>query len=206
MTGRARTPSSPVSANRFTDHELMAAMSRGDHDALAELYDRHGRLAYGVALHITQDAMLAQDAVQEAFLQIWRGAAAVDRRRTSITAWVVLLARRRAIDLTRGHVRSARTPPVHERDAPAAEEQALTNLESRRARAALKTLTPEQLDVIQLAYYRGLSQSEIATERGIPIGTVKSRTHSALQDLRVALSDGDALAGGWVAAVAAVGA
>jgi RNA polymerase sigma-70 factor (ECF subfamily) len=187
LTSLARSPS-PRTRTRSTDQQLVRALLRGDEGALGLLFDRHGRAAYGVALHITRDAQLAEDAVQEALLQLWRGAVRIDLERTSIVAWMILLTRRRAIDLTRHHVQGARPSPFSERAAPAAEEQALTLLESRRTRAALQSLSQEQRSVIELAYYRGLSQSETAETLGIPIGTVKSRTHSALKDLHSALS------------------
>jgi RNA polymerase sigma-70 factor (ECF subfamily) len=144
-----------------------------------------------VALAITRDGMLAEDAVQEAFLQLWRGAAQIDLRRTSVAAWAILLARRRAIDLTRRHAQDGRTPPLAERSAPAAEEHVLTLLESRRTRAALQSLSAEQRGVIELAYSRGLSQAETAEELDLPLGTVKSCTHSALRALSAALGAED---------------
>jgi RNA polymerase sigma factor (sigma-70 family) len=173
-----------------SDVQLISRVARGDDDALAELYDRHGRLAYGVALRVTRDSMLAQDAVQEAFVALWRTAPQFDPRRASVAGWIVLLVRRRAIDLGRRETRSTRAlhtwPP--ELESPAAEHHALTRLESARARVALRGLAPEQRAVLQLAYYDGLSQSEIATALEIPIGTVKSRTFAALEHLRTALS------------------
>jgi RNA polymerase sigma factor (sigma-70 family) len=174
-----------------SDHELVASVSRGNELALAELYDRHGSLAYGVALRVTRDRALAEDAVQETFVQLWKHAELIDPRRTSVAAWIVLLARRRAIDLTRCETRTTRPLPVSpsELETPAAEEHALTNLEGRRARAAVRTLAPDQLAVIELAYYQGLSQTEIARALAVPLGTVKSRTFAALACLRSALGD-----------------
>ncbi len=176
---------------RQSDHQLVTRAAQGDELAVAELYDRHARLAYSVAFGITRNSIFAQDAVQDAFLQLWLKPAKIDPKRTSIAAWIVLLARRRAIDLTRSEARAARPryTSAAELESPAADEQALTSIEGQRARAALRRLTPEQLAVIDLAYFRGLSQSEIARTLAITIGTVKSRTHTALACLRATLAD-----------------
>ena len=190
MVSRLRRLVAPRRLEQRSDHDLVAGAADGDTRAFSELYDRHGALAYGVALRVTRDVASAQDAVQEAFVQLWLGASRVDPGRTSVAAWIVLLARRRAIDLARRETRAARTlsTPLHDLETPAAEVHALVRIESERARAALCTLTPDQRAVIELAYYRGLSQSEIACALEIPTGTVKSRTRTALAVLRVALA------------------
>ena len=166
-------------------------MARGDAHALTTVYDRHGRLAYRIALQITGNATSAEDAVQEAFVQLWLHASTIDPERTSLVAWIVLLARRRAIDLVRRETRATRARSLRpeQTEAPAADEVALVEHERLRARAALSRLEPGHRDVIELAYYRGLSQSEIARALAIPLGTVKSRTRSALACLRHALSE-----------------
>lgn len=169
-----------------SDRQLVAGASDRDALALAELFDRHGALAYGVAMGVTRNPMCAQDAVQDAFVQLWLKASTIDTTRTSVAAWITMLARRRAIDITRREANASR-PRLASRaelETPPAEEQALIRIESQRARDALEALNPAQRTVIELAYYRGLSQAEIAESLEIPLGTVKSRTFSALACLR----------------------
>lgn len=187
--GRLKIPRSRSHADQ-SDHQLIAATSDRDPLALAELFDRHGKLAYGIAVRVTRDPMCAQDAVQDAFVQLWCNAATIDLARTSAAAWIALLARRRAIDITRREASATRVRVVTKPELAtrSAEEHALISVESRRARAALAALTPDQRTVIELAYFRGLSQSEIAKTLTIPLGTVKSRTFTALAGLRAHLN------------------
>lgn len=169
------------------DTELLAAIARGDESALAELYDRFGRLAYGVAHRILRDASLAEDAVQDAFLAAWRTAASFDAARGSASTWLMTLVHRRAVDVVRREERR-RTDVLGDDAQPAAgeatDEAAELREERRRVQAALAQLPAEQRQALELAYYGGLTQSELAAHLGLPLGTVKSRMFAALATLR----------------------
>ncbi len=173
------------------DELLIARLARGDESALAELYDRYGAPAYRLALRILRDASLAEDAVQDAFLGAWRTAAAFDPRRGSASTWLLTLVHRRAVDVVRREQRR-RTEPID--DAPIAsgdetDEAVVVLDERRRVQAALEVLTPNEREAIELAYYGGLSQSEVAERLGVPLGTVKSRMFAGLARLRDALAE-----------------
>jgi RNA polymerase sigma-70 factor, ECF subfamily len=162
-------------------------MARGAEDALAELYDRFGGVAYGVALRILRDPALAQDAVQDAFLAAWRTAAAFDPARGNASTWLLTLVHRRAVDLVRREER--RRADVLDESAPAAsgdstDEAAEVRAQRRAVQAALAQLPADQREALELAYYGGLSQSQLAERLGIPLGTVKSRMFAALGTLR----------------------
>jgi RNA polymerase sigma-70 factor, ECF subfamily len=175
-----------------TDEELLAAISTGDERALADLYDRFGRVAYGLALRVVRDPALAQDAVQDAFLAAWRTAASFDRRRGKAQTWVLTLVHRRAVDLVRREDR--RRAEQLADDAPAAasagiDEEAALREQRRTVQAALARLPPDQREALELAYYGGLTQAELADRLGIPLGTVKSRVFAGLARLRDLLGE-----------------
>ena len=175
----------------LSDEALVALVSRGDEEALAALYDRFGRVAYGVALRILRDPDLAQDAVQEAFLGAWRTAAAFDPARGTASTWLLTLVHRRAVDVVRREQRR-RADPLD--DAPVAavestDEDAWLRERRRAVQAALGRLSPDQRQALELAYYGGLSQSELAERLGVPLGTVKSRMFAALARLRDLLGE-----------------
>jgi RNA polymerase sigma factor (sigma-70 family) len=181
------------------DDDLLVACGEGDEQALGSLYDRFGKIAYGLALRVLRDAALAEDAVQEAFLAVWQQAARFDRSRGSASTWILTLVHRRAVDLVRSQVRFTALHDQLEVTAPLAvvAESVDDDVAVREARgevqAALATLSRAEREVLGLAYLCGLTQSEIATALGIPSGTVKSRTFSALARLREALSQGPEL-------------
>jgi len=167
-------------------------MARGAEDALAELYDRFGGVAYGVALRILRDPALAQDAVQDAFLAAWRTAASFDPARGNASTWLMTLVHRRAVDLVRREER--RRADVLDESAPVAsgdstEETAEVRAQRRAVQAALAQLPADQREALELAYYGGLSQSQLAERLGIPLGTVKSRMFAALATLRDLLQE-----------------
>ena len=175
----------------LSDEALVALVARGDEEALAALYDRFGRVAYGVALRIVRDPGLAQDAVQEAFLGAWRTAAAFDPARGTASTWLLTLVHRRAVDVVRREQRR-RTDPLDEApvaSAEATDEDAWLRERRREVQAALARLSPDQRQALELAYYGGLSQSELAERLGVPLGTVKSRMFAALARLRDLLGD-----------------
>ena len=181
------------------DHDLIAACAEGDEQALGSLYDQFGTVAYRLALRVVRDAALAEDVVQEAFLTVWRQAAGFDRSRGKVSTWILMLVHRRAVDVVRRQSRFNALPDQLEATAPQAvvSESAEDDVELREARhevqAALATLPSAEREVLDLAYWGGLTQSEIATKLGIPSGTVKSRTFSGLARLRESLSQGPEL-------------
>jgi len=173
------------------DSDLLRACSRGDEQALGSLYDRYGKLAYGVALRVLRDAALAEDAVHDAFLNVWRHAGTFDRSRGQASTWILTLVHRRAVDLVRRQQRFNALPAELKTAAPVTAASSMDDDVARRVavQAALRTLSSEERDVLDLAYWSGLTQAQIATALEIPLGTVKSRTFSALSKLRDALRD-----------------
>jgi RNA polymerase sigma-70 factor, ECF subfamily len=181
------------------DHDLLTACAEGDEEALGSLYDRFGTVAYRLALRVVRDAALAEDVVQEAFLTVWRQAASFDPSRGRASTWILVLVHRRAVDFVRNQARFNALPDQLEGAAPLAvfTESADDDVELRETRrdvqAALATLSRAEREVLDLAYWGGLTPSEIATRLDIPPGTVKSRTFSALARLREALRHGPEL-------------
>ena len=192
----------PASQDRFamrrhhahlSDEALVALVARGDEDALAELYDRVGRVAYGLALRVLRDERHAEDAVQEAFLQVWRSAATFRAERAKASTWILTLVHRRAVDLVRREERRQADPLTDDSPAGVApeetEEAAWLRFERERVQAALKQLPDVQREALELAYYGGFSQSELAERLGVPLGTIKSRMFAGLARLRELLDD-----------------
>jgi RNA polymerase sigma factor (sigma-70 family) len=181
------------------DQDLLTACAEGDEQALGLLYDRFGTLAYRLALRVLRDAALAEDAVQEAFLTVWRQAASFDPSRGKASTWILTVVHRRAVDLVRRQARFNALPDQLESMATqavvaeSADDDVALREARRRVQAALGTLSSAEREVLDLAYWGGLTQSEIATALGIPAGTVKSRTFHALARLRKAMSQGPEL-------------
>jgi RNA polymerase sigma-70 factor (ECF subfamily) len=174
-----------------SDQELLALVARSDDLALAELYDRYGGVAYGLAVRILRDDALAQDAVQDAFLAVWRSAAGFMPERARASTWILTLVHRRAVDLVRREQRR-RTEPLEPEQHPAGEssdEEASVRFYRRAVQDALARLPDDQRQAIELAYYGGLSQSEVAERLGQPLGTIKSRTFAGLTRLRELLRE-----------------
>ncbi len=181
----------PSPLAQLPDEALAARMALGDEPALAELYDRFGGVAYRLAVRVLRDRTLAEDAVQDAFLGAWRTAAAFDSTRGTVSTWLMTLVHRRAVDLVRREDR--RKTDVLD-DAPIAshettDEEAAVREERRRVQAALAQLPSDQREALELAYYGGLTQSELAERLGVPLGTVKSRMFAGLGKLRDLLAE-----------------
>ena len=172
------------------DADLLTACANGDERALGSLYDRYGKLAYGVALRLLRDPALAEDAVQDAFLAVWRQAATFDPARARASTWILMLVHRRAVDLVRRQRRFNALAAELEAAEPVLRDERFDEDVARRSdvRAALRTLSSAEREVLELAYWGGLTQSEVAAALGIPPGTVKSRTFNALAKLRDALA------------------
>jgi RNA polymerase sigma factor (sigma-70 family) len=183
---RARRPEVRADAGSLSDAALLAAVARSDESALAELYDRFGGAAYGLALRVVRDPALAEDAVQDAFLQVWRSAETFQPNRAKAATWVLTFVHRRAVDLVRREERR-RGEPVEAAPAatgPGADEDAERRSKREIVQGALRRLPPEQREAIELAYYGGLTQTELAERLGEPLGTIKSRMFAGLQRVR----------------------
>ena len=172
-----------------SDVELIERLQRHDPQALADLYDRYGRLVYSLILRVVRDSGTAEDLVQETFLRVWNRAQGLDSNKGSIGPWLLAVARNRAIDYLRsagGRERNAME--FEETDHPALytdmEHDLITSDSARRIKTAMDRLSPNQRQVIELAYFEGLSQTEMAERMGQPLGTVKTWVRAALKNLR----------------------
>ena len=170
---------------------LHAMLTTADENALAEAYDRHAPSAYALALRITGDQCWAEDAVQEAFVELWRHPERFDPATGSLRTWLCMLARRRAIDLLRRQsaqrdhlTRLAGQAPVE----PTVEEDVVGAAQAKAVRECVRDLPVLYRDAIALAYYYGLSYRQVAVELGVPEGTAKSRLRSGLRLLAERMS------------------
>jgi len=179
------------------DEELMQRLAYRDLVAFRALYDRYGNLVYSAALRVVRDAQIAEDMVQEIFLRIWRKPESYVAQRGRFVTWLTSVTRNRAVDEVRSRGRRFRhetaSPEEQERELPASEQDdpALTAELSDQRRlivAALKQIPAEQREIIELAYFGGLTQQEIAERLSQPLGTVKTRIRLGMQKLRAALT------------------
>jgi RNA polymerase sigma-70 factor, ECF subfamily len=183
----------------MADYVLVERMARGDERALGELYDRHGGTTYSLAVAIVGERADAEEVVADALAQAWRTAAQFDPGRGSVAAWLATITRTRALDLLRGRGRRARAlaraawgnseglaaPIAPAGDAP---DRGVERQEARRLVAhSLAALSEPQRRIIELAYFGGLTQTEIAAELKEPLGTVKTRMRAGLEKLRSSL-------------------
>jgi len=189
----------PESAeSQAEDRECLRRLAAGDRDAAAPLYDRHARAIYSLVLRIVDDESDAEDVVQEVFTQAWRQASRYDASRGAVGAWLLIMARTRALDKLRARrARSGPQPLDDERlmeQVPAAGPDAAEHLvdaeQARIVQRALGELPLLQRLAIELAYYEGLTQREIAERLEEPLGTVKTRIRLGLLKLREALAEG----------------
>ncbi len=180
------------------DIDLVLRMAQGDERALGLLYDRLGNVLYAVSYRIVGQQADAEEVVMEAFSQAWREAPRFDQARGSVAAWLTMMARSRALDLVRSQSRRERITDTAAREEPVAgpamsagfPSPGATVLDEERRRAvaaALAALSAPQREAIELAYYEGLSQSEIAERLKEPLGTIKTRMRLGMQKLREAL-------------------
>jgi len=178
------------SRERPPDTFAVVRAAEGDPTALAVLHRRHAAVARGLAFRVLRDRGLAEDAVQEAFVDLWKTAARFDPARSSVRSWICLLTHRRAVDLARREARR-RLADGHagelDEGSYSAEDAVMLPLEQRSVRAALEQLNDRHRELLELAYYGGLTQSQLAERFGLPLGTVKSRMFEALRRLAAAL-------------------
>lgn len=180
----------PVDISTLGDRELLVLVARRSEPALGLLYDRYGRMAYAVALRITGDRQTADEVVQDVFQNVWQSAAGFQSSLGSVAVWMMGIARHRAIDATRSKReknRAAESPIADGWEIP--DDMNVEHEVDRRelrdvVRRALDELPKNQRQTIELAYYGGLTRTEIASQLGEPIGTVKTRLRLGLLKLR----------------------
>ena len=175
--------------------QLLARVARGDVDAFSDLYDRLANTLFSVAVRILGDTGTAEDVLQEVFVQIFDKASAYDPRLGKPLTWAITLTRNRAIDHLRVEQRGQRVFAEWPKETNGAEAEAaraddalIGSERARDVRTALQALAPEQRQAIEMAFFRGLSQTEIATELNTPLGTVKARIRRGMLRLREALA------------------
>jgi RNA polymerase sigma factor (sigma-70 family) len=194
---RGRTPSPADDADRA----VLALVTDGQLDALQDLYDRYRTMAYSIALRITTDPSLAEDVVQDAFLGVWRNASRYVEGRGSVKTWLLSIVHHRAVDAVRRRRPTTSLPEREDTPPPSLTlpdiwAEVAGNLERAEIVAAMATLSNVQREAIELAYWGGLTQQEIAARTAAPLGTVKSRVRLGLLGLRRALLGQDGGAGG----------
>ena len=187
-------PAAPSRDDRLADQATLVRMARGDHGALGELYDRHARLVFSLALRILQNSADAEDVVQEVFAQVWTQAARYDSARGAVAAWMLTMTRSRAID----RLRSRRSRPESPSESQVVENvpdaavrqdlQLLSGEQVANLQRALNELPAAQRVALELAYYEGLSHVEVAARLSEPLGTVKTRIRQAVIKLRESMA------------------
>ena len=167
----------------LTDEDLLERVARErDRDAFEVLYHRYARAIYSLVLRILRDRHTGEDVAQDAFAAVWRAAAGYHRGRGSAAGWIFAIARNAAIDAGRARVPLAVGElPERADPGPLPDDQAIREMEAFRVHVAVDSLPEREREVIELAYFNGLAQSEIAQQLELPLGTVKTRTRSALQ-------------------------
>jgi RNA polymerase sigma-70 factor (ECF subfamily) len=173
----------------FSDAALVARIRSGEQDAMAELYDRYSSLVYSVALRVLADTGAAEDVLQDVFMQLWRHPASFDARRGSLGPWLAVITRHRAIDVLR-----KRRPQTDLEDVAIAIEADLEGTAERarvlaKVRGSLRGMPDNQRKALEMAFFEGMTHTEIAAKTGEPLGTVKTRIRTALLSLRKALNE-----------------
>ena len=186
-----------MGVNAATDETLVERVAAGSQEALAELYDRYQALSYGMATRITGDRTIAQDVVQETFLGIWRAAQRFTESRGSARTWIIAICHHRAVDVVRRRrpdspLPDPELPPPEQLTTPDVWPEVNRSLDAGVVRRAIDELPGPQREAIELAYFGGLTQQEIARRTDVPLGTVKSRVRLGLVALRDALGDATA--------------
>lgn len=176
------------------DNDCLARMRAGDESALTELYDRYIGLVFPVAVRILGNQAEAEDVMQDVWMQVWRNNASFDERRGTMAAWLLTITRSRALDAIRSRGARSRREEQARAEAPVAvtaSNNAETSSSRDAVRRAFDKLEPHHRTVLELAYWQGLSQREIAEKMQQPLGTVKSWTRQALREMRGALPEGE---------------
>jgi RNA polymerase sigma-70 factor (ECF subfamily) len=179
------TPNQSVPAAE-DDASLLAQVHAGEESAMASLYDRYSRLTYSVALRVLRDAATAEDVMQEVLMQVWRSPASFASTRGSLGGWLAVVARNRAIDLLRRRRPTDSVDDIALASSFNLADEAERSMLMERARLVIGQLPREQRKTLEMAFFDGLTHSEIAEMTGDPLGTVKTRIRSALLSLRKA--------------------
>lgn len=170
------------------DGGLVSAIRSGDERAMAQLYDRYSSIVYSVALRVLGDPGAAEDVLQEVFMQLWRNPAAFDASRGRLPAWLAVITRNRAIDFLRKRQPETDITDVIVSVEPDMATDAERNFVIEKIRDTLRTMAASQRSILEMAFFEGLTHSEIATRTGEPLGTIKTRIRSGLLILRKAFS------------------
>jgi RNA polymerase sigma-70 factor (ECF subfamily) len=178
------TNSVPDRGNAADDGRLVARIRAGDQQAMSELYDRYAKVVYAVALRVLQETSAAEDILQEIFLQLWRNPDAFDASRGSLAAWFAVISRHRAIDRLRKRRPEVDIETCLIAGGPDVSDEAERGLIVEKVRSVLAEMSPDQRTALELAYFQGLTHTEIAEKTGEPLGTIKTRIRSGLQHLR----------------------
>jgi RNA polymerase sigma-70 factor, ECF subfamily len=191
--GRVAVESSVADRKRqyllLADEDLISLLVEGDARAFATLYDRHGRAAYSLAYRMMGEKQAAEDLVQDALLKVWRGAESYRAERGSARTWILSIVHNRGIDQLRSLASRRRTQDKVEASAPTSQPseafaETWRNSQREQVREALSTLPPEQVKILELAYFSGYTHVEIAELLGLPLGTVKGRMRLGLKKIR----------------------
>jgi RNA polymerase sigma-70 factor (ECF subfamily) len=192
VTQRAETAAESAEAQAVdvSDASLVERLTRGDRDALAALYQRHGATLLALAYRLLRDKQESEDLIHDVFLEAWQHCAEYSEARSSVRGWLMLRTRSRSLDRLRSRTRRRDATARSENVEPAREPSHKLS-DGHRLPGALAQMPVTQQDVIVLSYFEGLSTLEISSRLGIPTGTVKSRTHAAIAALRHALGVAD---------------
>jgi RNA polymerase sigma-70 factor (ECF subfamily) len=170
------------------DLVLLERVVRADQAAMATLFDRYSRIVYSVSLRVLRDSAAAEDVLQEVFLQVWRSPNSFLGTKGSLGGWLAVVARNRSIDTLRRRRPTDQVEELALASPGNLADEAERNIMMERARAAIVQLPPEQRNTLEMAFFEGLTHTEIAERTGDPLGTVKTRIRSALLSLRKAFS------------------
>ncbi len=181
-----RTSNSKTEIRTVDDTALLTRVGQRDENAMEDLFRRYSGVVYSVALRVLHDSGQAEDVLQEVFLQLWRNPEAFVQQRGSLGGWLVVVARNRAIDLLRRRKPSDSVDDVVLASSVNVAEEAERNTTMEKVRQVIAGLPEEQRKALELAYFEGLSHTEIASRTGDPLGTVKTRIRQALISLRKA--------------------
>lgn len=175
-------------SNQKDEAALIARVRDGDEAAMGDLYDRYSGIVYGVALRVLGNTSAAEDVLQEVFLQLWRNPQAFDADRGKLAPWLAVIARNRAIDLLRKRPMEDDIDELPISTGVDLEDEAAQRLAISKVRGVLSQLPADQRKLLEMAFFEGLTHTEIATKTGEPLGTVKTRIRSGLLALRKAFS------------------
>ena len=182
----------------LADEDLISFVESADAEAFATLYDRHSRAAFSLAYRMMGERQASEDLTQDAFLKVWRGASSYRAERGSVRTWILSIVHNRGIDQLRSHASRRRTQDRIEASAPRSQPseafaETLRNSQRDQLREALNTLPPEQLKILELAYFSGYTHVEIAELLRLPLGTVKGRMRLGLKKIRDYFESSDAV-------------